>query len=237
MKTTIKTGFAALVLLLAISCKKENTIIQPSAVNDMSSNETELSDVDGFVTASSVTIGTQRWMTKNLNVSRYRNGDKIPQVKDSLAWQSLTTGAWCYYKNDRANGAAYGKLYNWYAVHDPRGLAPVGWHIPSDAEFTTLSTFLGGDAVAGGKMKEAGTAHWFPPNTDATNSSGFTGLPGGYRNEYAIFGKDGIYNYWWSATEYNSIYAWNRYLYYGSGALTNSFERKTRGLSVRCIKD
>ncbi|NQW78846.1 MAG: fibrobacter succinogenes major paralogous domain-containing protein, partial [Chitinophagaceae bacterium] len=101
------------------------------------------------VNYSSILIGTQNWMDKNLNVSTYQNGDIIQYVSDPAAWAALTTGAWCYYNNDPANNAIYGKLYNWYAVNDLRGLAPKGWHIPTDAEWTTLSTTLGGDAIAG----------------------------------------------------------------------------------------
>src|SRR5450759_3473794 len=132
----------------------------------------------------SVTICTQVWMLKNLDVSTYRNGDLIPKVTDPTAWSALTTGAWCWCSNDSAtNASTYGKLYNRYAVNDPRGLPPTGWHVPSDAEWNTLITCLGGDPfVAGGAMKETGTTHWQSPNTDATNSSGFTGLPGGLRD-------------------------------------------------------
>jgi len=133
------------------------------------------------VILSSVQIGNQTWTLKNLDVSTYRNGDPIPQVQDNTAWANLSTGAWCYYLNNTANGTIYGKLYNWYAVNDPRGLAPNGYHIPTDAEWTTLTTYLGGSTLAGGKMKEAGSSHWLSPNTGATNSSGFKGLPGGFR--------------------------------------------------------
>src|SRR5436190_23369500 len=135
----------------------------------------------------SVTICDQVWMIKNLDVSTYRNGDPIPEVTDPSQWAGLTTGAWCYYENNSANGTIYGKLYNWYAVNDPRGLAPLGWHVPSDEELTTLTSCLGGVFVAGGTMKETGTTHWLAPNTEATNSSGWTGLPGGYRNEFGSF--------------------------------------------------
>ncbi|MBK8080215.1 MAG: fibrobacter succinogenes major paralogous domain-containing protein [Saprospiraceae bacterium] len=119
-----------------------------------------------------IQIGTQKWMSKNLDVAFYRNGDPIPQVTSPTAWAVLSTGAWCYYNNDPIQGNKYGKLYNWYAVNDPRGLAPQGWHIPSDAEWTTLEITLGGVSVAGGKMKEAGTLNWVSPNTGADNSSG-----------------------------------------------------------------
>src|SRR5450759_1177427 len=169
----------------------------------------------------SVTICTQVWMLKNLDVSTYRNGDLIPKVTDPTAWSALTTGAWCWYNNDSAtNASTYGKLYNWYAVNDPRGLAPTGWHVPSDAEWTTLSTCLGGNAVAGGAMKETGTTHWTSPNTGATNSSGFTGLPGGYRNNDGSFNNVGNFGYWWSSTELNTTDAWYRNLYYNGGNIS-----------------
>lgn len=159
---------------------------------------------------------------KNLNVSRYRNGDTIPQVKNAAEWAALSTGAWCWYKNDSANGRIYGKLYNWFAVYDPRGLAPAGWHIPGDAELTALTTFLGGELVAGGKMKssgtiEAGTGLWHAPNTDATNSSGFTAFPGGYRNDDGSFYGIGGYGGWWSSTYLGTRSAWYRDLFYNLG--------------------
>ena len=157
-----------------------------------------------------VTICTQVWATKNLDVTTYSDGTVIPQVTDPSAWANLTTGAWCYSNNDPANGAVYGKLYNWYAVAgiydaaslaDPtlrKKLAPNGWHVPTDAEWTTLTTCLGGASVAGGKMKETGTAHWQSPNTAATNSSGFTGLPGGICSNDGTFNLSGSNGIWWS---------------------------------------
>jgi uncharacterized protein (TIGR02145 family) len=189
------------------------------------------------VAAHSTVIGAQQWMTKNLNVTTYRNGDIIPQVTDPTAWAALTTGAWCYPNNNPVNEAIYGKLYNWYAVNDSRGLAPQGWHIPTDAELTTLGTNLGGDNVAGGKMKTLGTNSWASPNTDATNESGFAGLPGGGRYDvgtFSIVGNDGL---WWSATESSSTYAWSRGLYYGDGYLYRYSSGKKYGFSVRCVKD
>jgi uncharacterized protein (TIGR02145 family) len=158
------------------------------------------------VNLPSVTIGTQVWTDKNLDVTSYRNGDVIPQVTDATEWAGLTTGAWCYYNNDPLNGAIYGKLYNWYAVNDPRGLAPQGWHIPTDAEWKTLSTLLGGDAVAGGKMKTKGTNSWTSPNTSATNESGFAGLPGGVRNHVGNFSSFGHMGFLWCATQNYSDY-------------------------------
>jgi uncharacterized protein (TIGR02145 family) len=176
-------------------------------------------------------------MQKNLNVCKYRNGDDIPQVQDNTAWAALTTGAWCYYENNTANGPVYGKLYNWYAVNDPRGLAPLGYHVPTDAEWTTLTTFLGGEAVAGGKMKSTGTSLWLSPNTYATNSSGFTGLPGGSRSDDGTFDDIGSNGFWWSSSELATPYAWNRYLGYNFGFAGRGSYVKAVGFSVRCLRD
>jgi len=189
-------------------------------------------------TIESVTIGTQVWMLKNLDVSTYRNGDLIPKVTDQKFWVGLSTGAWCWYNNDSATYATtYGKLYNWYAVNDPRGLAPTGWHLPSDVEWTTLSTFLGGDAVAGGAMKETGISHWVTPNTGATNGSGFTGLPGGGRDNRGGFGFIENDGYWWSSTEFDATDAWSRYLGFYGGLLGRYSATKQIGFSVRCLRD
>ena len=185
----------------------------------------------------SIVIGTQTWSQKNLDVSKYRNGDVIPQVTDLTAWASLTTGAWCYYQNDSANGILYGRLYNWYAVNDPRGLASVGWHVATDADWTTLTNYLGGDAVAGGKMKETGTTHWTSPNNTANNSSAFTGLPGGIHKESGDFNNMGLNSYWWSSTEQDPTTAWVRSLNNSDGIAYKSFGNKKAGFSVRCVKD
>jgi uncharacterized protein (TIGR02145 family) len=184
-----------------------------------------------------VTICCQSWMTKNLDVATYRNGDTIPEVTDAAEWAALTTGAYCYYDNDSATYAAtYGKLYNWYAVNDPRGLAPEGWHIPTDFEWTTLSNCLGG--TAGGAMKETGTTHWQSPNTDATNISGFTGLPGGWRRWVGPFVYIGYFGNFWSSTEfYTTSIAWYRNLTYGNGSIYRYSEDKQEGYSVRCLRD
>ena len=198
--------------------------------NDTSANNTN-TDQSG-----SVTIGTQVWTTKNLDVDHYRNGDPIPQVTDPTQWASLTTGAWCYYNNDSANGAIYSKLYNWYAVKDPRGLAPEGWHVPSDAEWTTLGNYLGGLSIAGGKLKEVGTAHWLSPNTDATNSSGFSALPGGWRynGAFSYIGSNGC---WWSSTVNSTTDAWSRDLYSIYADFSRSYRYVSCGFSVRCVRD
>ena len=162
----------------------------------------------------------------------------IPQVTDATTWAALTTGAWCYFNNDSTNGTKYGKLYNWYAVNDARGLAPQGWHIPSEAEWITLSTLLGGNGVAGGKMKETGTLNWMSPNKDATNESGFSGLPGARRENYGTFNSvDTGYGFWWTATETSTPNAWSLFLYFGNGYLTGGNSYKFSGFSVRCVRD
>jgi uncharacterized protein (TIGR02145 family) len=187
-----------------------------------------------------IMIGTQAWSTKNLSVNTYRNGDVIPEVTDETQWANLTTGAWCYnnYNNNGTdNGKIYGKMYNWYAVNDPRGLAPVGYHIPSNAEWTTLINYLGTDA--GGKMKEVGTSHWITPNTGATNSSGFTGLPGGYRYLSGTFRFSNpiYYGNWWSATIDDGGNASFFQLYYNSTNINLSYRPREDGIYVRLIKD
>jgi uncharacterized protein (TIGR02145 family) len=194
-----------------------------------------------FTTASaavlpSVTIGTQVWSSKNLDVATYRNGDPIPQVSDSSQWATLTTGAWCLYNNDSATyGATYGRLYNWYAVNDARGLAPQGWHVPSDGEWTVLETYLGGSSIAGGSMKSI--TGWNAPNIGATNSSGFVGLPGGSRTDQGPFSNVQGLGFWWSSTERDTTSAWPRALSFNYSILTRINGSKRIGFSVRCVRD
>jgi len=199
----------------------------------------------GRIQSDTISIGSQVWMTKNLNVDHYRNGDPIPEVKDLKLWAKLTTGAWCYYNNDTSMGAIYGKLYNWYAVNDPRGLAPEGWHIPSNSELSELETYLGG-GIAGGKMKESGTYHWGAPNCGATNESGFSALPGGHLYIYyegegsykcELFLNVGGLGNWWSSTEYGNTSAHFWYLSSNDVYIQWAYCSKVNGLSVRCIKD
>ncbi len=221
-------------------------------VNFYTSNPTSASviDIDGN-NYLLVTICNQTWMQSNLTVSKYSDGTIIPFVNaTSLGqWNSLTTGAWCYYKNDTNHGIIYGKLYNWYAVagvydaasfSNPalrKKLAPTGYHIPNDAEWTTLTTCLGGENVAGGKMKETGTVHWTSPNTTATNSSGFTAIPGLWMYGLNYTTTDGGDAKWWSSTEAFSASGWCRYVGSGSALIYRNYQGKTGGFSVRCIKD
>lgn len=210
--------------ILILSCSKDDT-----------SSDTTEPNYD----MPTILVGTQEWMQTNLDVTTYRNGDEIPEVTNHNEWIYLTTGAWCYYENNSENGKTYGKLYNWYAVNDPRGLAPSGWHVPSDAEWTALIDYLGGNKVAGGKMKA--TTNWSDPNTDANNSSGFTGLPGGFRfhSNSIIFASNGFVGYWWSSSEseYSKNSAGFFYMDYDSSSATIGGYDKTMGLSVRCLKD
>ena len=157
-------------------------------------------------TYKTIVIGTQEWMAENLNTSIYRNGDAIATNLDNAAWASTTSGAWAYYNNDASNACPYGKLYNWYACVDERELCPIGWHLPSDGEWTVLTDFLGGESVAGGKMKsigtiETGTGFWSSPNANATNTSGYSGMPGGGRFGDGQFSIMGLSGYWWSLSE------------------------------------
>ena len=196
-----------------------------------------VTDVDGNSYAT-VQIGTQCWTQSNLRVSKYRNGDNITNITDNTQWSQTntsSTGAWCNYSNNASNGTTYGKLYNWYAVNDSRGLCPTGWHVPTDAEWTTLTTHLGGTSVAGGAMKS--TTGWTSPNTGATNSSGFTALPGGIRVSNGGFGDVGNDGNWWSSSVAGSGIAWSRYLYFNSAFVYRVNNIQRSGFSVRCARD
>jgi uncharacterized protein (TIGR02145 family) len=184
-----------------------------------------------------VQIGTQIWMAENLNATKYRNGDSIPHVADEGQWNSLTTDAYCDYNNDASNSDVYGRLYNWYAVDDSLDITPPGWHVPTHAEWTTLSTYLGGENVAGGKLKEACSLLWASPNAEATNESGFSALPGGSRNYNGAFYYIGQVGYWWTATESNPTYAWHWYTGYDFGTVYNFASTKNYGMALRCVKD
>ena len=229
MKNTklILGTFLAITAILFSSCGA-------SSSSESTSTEKVEGGTESTESGAVVTIGTQAWTTKNLDVTTYRNGDVIPQVQDQNAWSNLRTGAWCYYANDASNGTKYGKLYNWYAVNDRRGLAPKGFHIPSDAEWTVLTDYLGGTAAAGTKMKSS--TGW-DSNGNGTNSSGFAGFPGGYRSDDGTFGSIGGGGVWWSATENKSHDAWYRALDYGNGYVARNYYDKQYAFSVRCLGD
>jgi len=196
------------------------TIGQPDSAQIiiMCKNGPVVADIDGNV-YNTVLIGSQTWMVENLKTSKFRNG-------------AVITNSW-YYGNNPGNGNIYGRLYDWYAVNDPRGLCPEGWHVPSDAEWTQLTNYLGYNA--GGKLKA--TYLWAIPNVGATNESGFTALPGGYRHLYGDFLYIGYYGYWWSASEDFTSSAWGRYMFYYNSDVSRLGYYKELGFSVRCLRD
>ncbi|NCA76499.1 MAG: hypothetical protein EOM90_09195 [Alphaproteobacteria bacterium] len=195
-----------------------------------------LTDIDGNI-YKTITIGTQTWMAENLRTTRYRNGDPIPQIKPDEDWPGLIAGGYCNFNNTENVDtiATFGRLYNWLAVNDSRNLAPLGWHIPTDEEWTTLTNFLGGDSVAGGKMKEKEQPHWVNPDPNATNESGFTALPAGMRDNSS--GAFSVNCTFWSSTEVDNCSAWCRFLYVGQDGCIRYNPGKTYGFSIRCIKD
>ena len=223
---------SSLFLFFGNSCKKKNkdNVDTGPAVTEV------VKDIDGNV-YHFVTIGSQVWMTENLKTSRYRNGDSITNAKAAYQWNTMTSGACCNNGNDVANAAVYGRLYNWYAIVDSRGLAPVGWHIPTDTEWATLATFLGGDALAGGKLKETGTIHWVAPNTGASNAYSFNALPTGIRLSNGTFEIPGSHSNFWTSTQVLPSNAWYRTLAFNQAALNRFNENKTSGFSIRLIKD
>jgi len=201
-----------------------------------SNGSSTVSDIDGNI-YHIVSIGGQCWLKENLKTTHYRNGISIPTLANNANWQNATSGAACSYDNVASNSQTYGKLYNWYAVADPSGLCPTGWHVPTDGEWTTLIDFLGGGGMAGGAMKEIGISHWASPNIGATNSSGFTALGAGSRNDdgtYQDFGIDGI---WWTSTSGSSTWAFNRDMQNIGSGIGSSVNPKASGFSVRCVHD
>lgn len=193
-------------------------------------------DFDGNMYAV-VKICDQFWLKQNLKVTHYRNGNPIPNETGIAAWSNLTSGAYCDYENTPGNSSTYGKLYNYYSVVDSRNLCPIGWHVPSDPEWITLENCLGGINVAGAELKETGTTHWKTPNTGATNSSGFTALPGGYRNSNGEFGNISEQGYWWSTTGSSASYAYFHSLSFENKGVSRGNYSRGFGFSVRCIKD
>ena len=184
-----------------------------------------------------VKIGNQIWMTQNLKVAHFRNGDSVPYAKTAEEWEKAgkeQKPAWCYYNNDPANDSKYGKLYNWYAVNDPRGLAPNGWHIPSDVEWKQLTDFIGGNEAARKKLKSI--SGW-ELNGNGTNESGFNGLPGGYRYDYGFFNYGGLFAVWWASPVNYTSFAWLYYQAYNFGNAFRYFPTKAFGFSVRCVKN
>jgi uncharacterized protein (TIGR02145 family) len=259
--------FSIVLMILSLgfqACKKDDELPNQSSNNTPTPNNVCQNDQEGDM-IESVVIGTQEWMLMNLNATCYQDGTPIPNVTDAALWSSLDVGAWCWYNNDSATYAAtYGKLYNWYAIagiHDEaslnnpslrKKLAPAGWHVPTDSEWTLLIDFLDSDAnggswpggnesnEAGGMLKSQGTIQegnglWLAPNVMASNSSGFSGVPGGSRS--GGFGGIGASAGWWASTESGPDSAWHRWLTNDSGTIYKEGSWKYTGRSVRCVKD
>jgi uncharacterized protein (TIGR02145 family) len=194
-----------------------------------------------------VGIGPQIWMAENLKTTKYNDGTPLPNITINASWFSYT-GAYGDYDNTPANSTSYGRLYNWYAVDNNaatkvasnggKNICPTSWHVPADAEWTALTTYLGGELVAGGKLKETWLTHWITPNAGATNESGFTALPGGVRSfSDGVYYSIGSYGYWWSTTEFSSTNVWERNINFNYPTVARANYQKQGGLSVRCLKD
>jgi uncharacterized protein (TIGR02145 family) len=222
--TSLIIGF---LILVSVSCKKDN--------DNTSDIPSTVTDIDGNV-YHTITIGKQTWMVENLKTTRFRNGDSIPNIKVDSTWSKLTTAAYCNIGNDTSLGNIYGRLYNIAAVHEVRNICPVGWHVPTDADWGILSSELGHNEIAGGKMKETGTSHWASPNTGATNESGFTALPGGMRTEEGHFQLLTGASIWFISGS-NPTFAMTRSIFYQSAVLEICGWGGTSGYSVRCIMD
>ncbi len=230
MKNLIYSIFFS--MLLIASCK-DNATVSPEPID----SDSVFTDVRDGYKYSIKMIGTQKWILKNLNADRYRNGDTIRHARTPEEWQDAASkgeGAWCYYNHDSKNGEIYGKLYNWYCVKDSRGLAPSGYHIPNDLEWSLLSEYLGGEEIAGFKMKS--TNGW-ANGGNGDNSSGFNGLPGGDCLSNGYFNDVTDYGCWWSSSEYLTRNAWLRYLFSSDTKVSRDYYDKDFGMSVRCLKD
>jgi len=199
---------------------------------------TPVEDADGNI-YSTIMIGEQIWLAQNLKTTKLSDGSNIPMIADNVAWNSLSTPGYCWYRNDEnSNKALYGALYNWFAVSSGK-LCPDGWHVPDDQEWTTLIDYLGGGYNAGGLLKESGTEHWVSPNVSASNKFGFTALPGGYRTGLYVgsFRTKRFYGWWWTSTEIDLSGARARLMTYDASECVPGTAFKKNGYSVRCVKD
>ena len=215
--------------MLTNSCKKaDEALIEKSL--------TGVTDIEGNV-YKTVTIGTQIWMSENLKTTKYNNGDPIETTSLDISAETTPKYQWSY--GDTASYAGiYGRLYTWYAVTDSRKVCPAGWHVPSDSEWETLKSFIGGENVAGGKLKEANLTHWESPNSGMTNETGFTALPGGYRDFKGNFVSLGKSSYHWSSTpNATPQLSWGQHMSFSDGIILRGGYYKSAGVSVRCIQD
>jgi len=215
-------------ILFIISCNK--TVTKPANIPPAQT----VTDTDGNV-YHTVTIGSQVWMVENLKTTKYRDGTQIPNVTDNTAWNNITIGAYCDYNDTPSYSDIYGRLYNGYSVSGTNNICPKGWHVPSEAEWTTLTTFLGGKSTAGGKLKE--NDYWLMPNEGATNESGFSALPGGGRNSNGTFGGCLNSGGWWSCTAAGKLNYDCHGIDYDNSSIYSGTSDMTVGHSVRCLKD
>lgn len=212
-------------MVIEFSCKKETT-----------SKPTTIKDADGNV-YTTVTIGTQTWMVENLKVTKYNDGTTITNVIANSEWIKFMSGAYCWYSNDINYCNPYGALYNWYAVGTGK-LCPKGYHVATHMEWTALIDNIGGYSVAGGALKEAGNTHWLWDNVGATNSSGFTAVPGGYRyDDNGMYSGCGVFSYWWSSSAVSQSMAWKAKMSYCTNEVLSGTTSKGMGFSVRCVRD
>ena len=230
----MKTVFLFVLLLLSVmmmSCEQDHTT-QPGL--DMNT----VTDIDGNM-YETMRVGDKLWMTENLRATRYRNGDPIPVITEGSEWQDLQSGAMSAYSNYEDAAQVYGRLYNWYAVADERGLAPVGWHVATDEEWQMLIDHFGGKDLAGGLLKEAGTSRWQSPNAGPDERSGFCALPGGKRDpqEGAFYGLHAFAHFWTSTENPEYDYAFQRWLGFDRTRVKHTSYLKSAGYSVRCVKD
>jgi uncharacterized protein (TIGR02145 family) len=245
-----KSAIVLVLFCMFSNCSRDKSSpTSPENENKPFTGETgSVTDIDGNVYRT-VKIGDQWWMAENLKVIHYRNGDPIPNVTDNSEWTNLSIGAYSNYDNDINHVTTYGRLYNWYAVNDSRNIAPEGWHVAKDGEWKQLEMYLGmsqseadveGDRGTdeGGKLKEAGTAHWDSPNTGATNESGFSALPGGCRYTFEGYCHDlRQYASFWSSTQYGPNSAFSRYLGYRNSDIERAHVHMRCGYSIRCVQD
>ena len=232
MKNVLKCSvliFLIQSIFLFNSCKKDEAAPPITTPTDADGN-----------TYNTVTIGTQVWLKENLRTTKYLNSDLIGTTTPAtlnLNGENTPKYQWAYEANE-SNTVIYGRLFTWYAATDSRKVCPAGWHVPSDTEWTVLTTFLGGEPIAGGKLKEVGTAHWLTPDTGATNETGFNSVPSGGRSGFGTFAGIGLYTNIWSSTEKNPIIAINRGIGSTSSEITGIFpSNKYDGLAIRCLKD
>ena len=214
----IRSGFIAIALLTFVGCG------------------TSITDADGNK-YTSVNIGTQEWMVENLRTTKYSEGTPIPNVTDNDEWSNLTTGAWSHYNNDSQYEKTYGKLYNWNAVSDARNICPIGWHVPTDLEWTILTDYLAANGHKGTEGTALKSASSRSEERNGTDNYGWNGLPGGYRSSNGDFGSVGNSGYWWSSSQSSTDDAWYRYLYYSADDVYRGFDDKNFGFSVRCLRD